>query len=179
MSLLWLVLALVVAISLVALAATYLRGEVDIVVAKNPIPPFTEIETEDLETDSVAREGFDGSATRPADLAGKLTAVPVAAGERVERSDVLALPDPPGRFRFEIRPDASDALHLEPGEEVRLWLSPTDDAGRSAVICARLLAIPKSDSPEEQSYVVAVEARQARTLVERLGRSRLLLSRPG
>ena len=178
MSLLWPLLAVVVAIAVIALAATGLRGQVDVVVAKHPIRPFTEIEASDLETDSVAKEGFDGSATSIADVAGKLTTGAVAAGDRIEGSDVLALPDPAGKFRFQVESDASDALRLEPGEEVRLWLSPTDAAGRATVICARLLAVPDSGSAGDATYVVAVGAQQARVLAERLGRSRVLLTRP-
>jgi hypothetical protein len=179
-SLLWLLLGGAVAILLGALTAAALRGDVDVVVSKRAIPPFTKVAAADLEQRSVGGAGFGGSATKVADLAGKFTTEAVEAGARLEASDVLTLPGGRApRFRFQIHPERAEALGFEPGEEVRLWFSPTEEGDGTARICARLLAVPDTDSAAEQTYIVAVGAKQARVLVAHLGRSRLLLSRPG
>lgn len=180
LSLLWLLLGLVGLIALVAGIATEVRGSVDVVVAKRAIPPFTKLTPADLESDSVSSEGFAGSGASLEDLEGSYTTTAIAAGKRIESSDVLALPaGGAGRLRFQIQPNRVEALGLKPGEKVRLWFSPSDEGGEEAAICARLLAVPKSDSVAEQNYVIGVATAQAHTLVAHLGRSRLLLTRPG
>lgn len=179
-SLLWPLLGVVVLIALSAVIATELRGSTGVVVAKHAIPPFTRLTPADLEAASVGSEGFAGSGASVAELEGKYTTGAIAGGERIEASDVLALrAGGAGRLRFQIQPDRTEALDLEPGELVRLWFSPSDEGGKPAAICALLLAVPDSDSAAEQTYVVGIGTAQAHTLIAHLGRSRLLLSRPG
>ncbi|MFL5897493.1 MAG: SAF domain-containing protein [Solirubrobacterales bacterium] len=180
LSLLWPLLAGVLAICLIALAAAAMRGSVSVVVARHSIQPFSRIKATDLKVSSVRAEGFQGSETSVHDLKGKLTTAGVASGERIEQADLLAVPaGGAGKLRFQVQPDHADALDLEPGETVRLWFSPTGKGGRGVGICALLLAVPDADSPSEQTYVVAVGRKQGQVLVTHLGRSRLLLSRPG
>ena len=170
----------VTVITLIAIAAAgvfFLRGKVDVVVTSRAIPPFTRMTAEDFSPESRYSQGHELGGSSVGDFIGKYSSEELAEGQEVDPAAVFDATEGIGAVRFQLRPDRVEALDLVPGDRVRLWLSPTDEKGRPLALCARLLQIPESESAEEQTYVVGLSRRNAKRLVTRLGRSRLLMAR--
>jgi hypothetical protein len=173
-SLMAVVLCLAALICIVALIAHYQRDEVKVTVAAREIPAFRRIDKSDLTTVS-RRQGDAGPSV--ASLVGTLSMRALPAGEAVSSNDVIHLgEDRIGPVRFQLQPDRADALQLSPGDPVRLWLSPTDDAGAPLVLTGRLLQVPDAGADDQQTYVVGMTRGAAKKLVARLGRSQLLVT---
>jgi SAF domain len=163
-----------------ALLVSHIRGEGEVVVAKREIPAFSRLDEDDLRTVSVDKQGREVSSATADELVDKYTREALAEGQELDGEDVIdGGPHGIGAVRIQLHPDQADALDLTAGEEVRLWLSPGEEAGVGLIISARLLEIPEVDSPADQTYVVGLSKRDAYRLIDRLGRSRLLITRPG
>lgn len=177
LSLFVVVLGAVVLIALGAVAASLVRGKAQIVVLSRDLPAFSRLSSADLTTKSVASEGRPDSTADVTALVGKYTGKPLSKGQEITSEDVIeGGAHGLGAVRFQLHPDQVDALGLTPGDEIRLWLAPSEERGKGIAICARLLAIPHADSAAEQTYVVGVSRVNAHRLIGRLGRSRLLVT---
>lgn len=179
-SFLFIFLGVVALIVVAALFVADCRGEGKVVVAKREIPAFSRLGEDDLKTVSVDEQGREVGSDTVDDLVGKYTREPLAEGDELDGEDVFeGGPRGIGTVRLQLHPDQADALEFTAGGEVRLWLSPEEETGAGLVIGARLLEMPEVDSPADQTYVVGLSKRNAHRLVDRLGRSRLLIARPG
>jgi hypothetical protein len=174
---------LVGVVALIALGASLLwlsEGKGEVVVAKRDIPAFTLLTSEDLEQKSVRNQGRQLGPGSIDEFAGKYTVTALSQGDELDGDGLIeAEPGGIGEVRIQVHPDQADALGLTVGEEVRLWLAPTEEAGTGISLCARLLAAPEAASPGDQTYVVGLTKRNANRLIDRLGRSRLLITHSG
>jgi hypothetical protein len=179
-SFVFLVASVVGLIALGAFISWLIRGKGEVVAAKRDIPAFTLLSRADLEEKSVRKQGREIGPGSIDEFVGKYTGAALAQGDEVDGEGLIdAGPHGIGEVRIQVQPDQADALGFAVGEEVRLWLAPTKRVGAEIVLCARLLGIPEAASPAEQTYVVGLSKRNAHRLIDRLGRSRLLITHPG
>jgi hypothetical protein len=159
--------------------ALCVRGKVSLPVPKESLAAFHKIERRDLTTDSAWAQGLgDGTVAAEDDLVGKVTREPLGKGEAIEKDAIL--PAIPAAVledvRLELWPENAAALGLKAGDPVKLWLAPKTRSRRALAVDAVLLDIPAVKDGADQPYVVAVDPKEALSLMELLGRTRLYIA---